>query len=90
MWGTNFADWGNVYCGWGPSFDHGPWFMGWLFPLLFWGVIAYFMFSIVRYIFTGKKTSVNDRAIEILRNRYASGEINEQEYTTHKAILSRG
>ena len=87
MWGSNFAEWGSGFCGWGPSFGHGPWFTGWLFPILFWGIIAYFIFSIIRYIFTGNRTLRNDSALEILRNRFASGEINEKEYTALKATL---
>lgn len=89
MWGQNFTEWSGGFCSWGPSFGHGPWFLGWLFPLLFWGIIAYFVFSIIRYFFSGNRTTENDSALDILRNRYASGEINEQEYTTQKATLSR-
>lgn len=89
MWGSNFADWNSGFCGWGPSFGHGSWFIGWLFPLLFWGIIAYFVFSIIRYFFHGNRTVANDSAVEILRNRYASGEISEKEYTTQKATLTR-
>lgn len=28
----------------GTIIRHGPWFLGWLFPLLFWGLTAYFIF----------------------------------------------
>lgn len=87
MWGAKLGEWGGNYCGWGASFGHGPWFLSWLFPLLFWGVIAYLLLSIAKHFFSGKSTCQNDGALDVLRNRYATGEINEEEYTTRKAIL---
>ena len=89
MWGSNFSDLGNSFCGFGPSFGHGPWFMGWIFPLLFWGVIAYLVYSVIRSLFSNKIALKNDSAFELLRNRFASGEINEQEYTVQKAVLNK-
>lgn len=89
MWGSNFNEWGSGFCSWGPSFGHGPWFLGWVFPLFFWGFIAYLLFSTTRYFFSGNRSNQNDGAFEILRNRFASGEINEQEYTTQKSVLNR-
>lgn len=90
MWGSNFSDWGNSFCGFGPSFGHGPWFLGWVFPLLFWGVIAYLVYSVIRSLFSNKIARQNDSALELLRNRFASGEINEQEYTAQKVVLNKG
>lgn len=89
MWGSNFSDWGNSFCGLGPSFGHGPWFLGWVFPLLFWGVIAYLIYSVIRSLFSNKIERQNDSALELLRNRFASGEINEQEYTAQKVVLNK-
>jgi len=90
MWGSNFSEWGSSFCGWGPSFGHGPWFLGWIFPILFWGIIAYIVVSIIRHLFSGKRSKQSDSAFNILRNRYASGEINEQEYKAQKTILGKG
>lgn len=89
MWGSNFTNWGNSFCGFGPSFGHGPLFMGWLFPLLFWGVIAYLVYSVIRSLFSNKTTGQSDSALELLRNRFASGEINEQEYNDQKLVLNK-
>ncbi len=89
MWGSNFSYWGNSFCGLGPSFGHGPWFFGWVFPLLFWGFIAYLIYSVIRSLFSNKIERKNDSALELLRNRFASGEINEQEYTTQKVVLNQ-
>jgi putative membrane protein len=90
MWGANVSEWGNSFCGWGPSFGHGPWFFGWLFPLLFWGIIAYLALSIIKRLLSGNRLNKMDSAGEILRNRFAAGEINEEEYNAQKAVLSRG
>ena len=89
MWGSNCTAWGNSFYGFGPSFGHGPWFMGWVFPLLFWGVIAYLVYSVIRSLFSNKITGQNDSALELLRNRFASGEINEQEYAAQKVVLNK-
>ncbi len=89
MWGANVSDWGNSFCGWGSSFGHGPWFMGWLFPFLFWGLIAYLAFSIIEGLFPHTRLDQNDSALVILRNRFAAGEINEKEYNAQKAVLSQ-
>lgn len=85
MWGT------NSFCGWGPSFGHGPWFIGWLFPILFWGLIAYLVFSLIKSLFSSStRSSQSDAALGILRNRFAAGEIDEKEYNAQKAVLNRG
>lgn len=89
MWGAHLGGWGSHSCGWGASFGHGPWFFGWLFPLLFWGFIAYLLLSVAKHFFAGRPSEQNDGALDILKNRYASGEIDDQEYTTRKATLGR-
>lgn len=88
MWGLNSSDWGKNLCGFGPAFGHGPRFMGWVFPLLFWGGIIYFAYSVFRSIFSSKAAGKGDSALELLRTRFASGEINEQEYNAQKALLN--
>lgn len=89
MCGPNFNEWTSGFCSWGVSFGHGTWFLGWFFPLFFWVVIAYLLFSTARYFFSGNRSNQYDGAFEILRNRFASGEINEQEYTAQKSVLTR-
>lgn len=89
MWGSNVSDWGNSFCGLGSSFGHGPWFLGWVLPLLFWGIIVYLIYSVIRSLFSNKIEQKNDSALELLRKRFASGEINEQEYTTQKVVLNK-
>lgn len=87
MQGFSFQDWGTAFCGFGPSFGHGSWFMGGIFPLLFWLLIAYLVVSIIKSLFSWKSEKQDDTALETLRGKFASGEINEQEYLTRKAVL---
>lgn len=89
MWGQHFGHWGHNLCNFGSSFGHGPWFFGWLFPLLFWGIILFILYSIAKSLLGGSKRSQDDSAMETLRNRFASGEINENEFIAQKTVLSR-
>lgn len=87
MQGFNFQDWGTGFCGFGPSFGHGSWYLGWIFFILFWILIAYLTVSVFRSLFSRKNGNQENSALEILRNRFASGEIDKQEYSARKAIL---
>lgn len=89
MWGSGFSDWGNGFCSFGPSFGHGPWFMGWIFPLLFGGITTYVVCNIIMSVFSTKATDQNDSTLELLRRRFASGEITEQEYTNQRVVLNK-
>lgn len=88
MQGFNFQDWGATVCGFGPSFGHGSWFMGWIFPLLFWLLIAYLVVGLLKSIFSWNREKTDDSALEVLRTKFAAGEINEQEYSARKAVLN--
>ena len=89
MWGSSLHNWGNHFCSFGPSFGHGPWFLGWVLPVLFWGCIIYLVISAFSSLISNKTARKNDSALEILRQRFASGEINEQEYSSRKTILNK-
>ena len=89
MWGQNFDGWGSNFCGFGTSFGHGPWMFGGFFSLLFWGIIIYAVISIIKAIIDRKRDQPTDIAMETLRNRFASGEINEKEFEIQRAVLSR-
>lgn len=88
MWASNFLGWGNGFCNWGSSVGAGPWFIGWLFPLLFWGGIFYLFFLLIKQIFSRGQSNESDAALEIVRQRYASGEIDQQEFNARKSILA--
>lgn len=62
-----------------------PWF-GFPIMLLFVGLIAYLVYRAVQPTQTANQTS-EDSALTLLRQRYASGEIDEEEFRTRKAQL---
>jgi putative membrane protein len=71
----------------------GGWGMGWLgmlIMIIFWGLIIAGVVSLIRWLVqnTGSNRNENDsmrpKAIDILKERYARGEINRNEYETMK------
>jgi putative membrane protein len=76
----------------------GPWMMGgfggmWFMPILmivFWGLVIWGIVALVRGVtWPGNTGSSNqaDSALEILKRRYARGEITKQEYDERKKDL---
>jgi putative membrane protein len=62
--------------GWGPGF-------GWIFMVLFWGLVIIGIVAITRWVFEGRswKTEPRERtALDILKERYARGEIDREEF----------
>lgn len=85
MWHS--ANWGG-FCNGASFFGFGQGFFGWILPLLFWGLIIYGVISIVRGLMNKNEFSKSERALDILKKRYASGEINEQEFSKMKSDLA--
>lgn len=56
--------------------------------LLFWGVLLFAVIMLVRYLAAGRGSS-HGNAIEILRERYARGEISFEEYEESKRNLEK-
>jgi uncharacterized membrane protein len=70
----------------------GPWI---LFPILFWGGIVFLIAWTVTRIFPkgsgdDRSEAPRDSAEEILRQRFARGEINAEEYERSMEILRGG
>jgi putative membrane protein len=70
--------------------DHSMgWFggMGWISMLFFWGLVILLIIALIKWIMTPKTSSALS-ALEILKARYAKGEIDKQEFEIKKQDLS--
>lgn len=86
MWGYQGS------CGLG-GLDGGFFGIGWLFMIIFWGVVIWAIIALVRH-FSGRDNdwqmkSKDDEALRILNERYAKGEISKEEYEEKKSVLNK-
>ena len=60
-----------------------------LWGILFWSLLIVVVVVVVRALMPGRKESEakGDRALDILRERYAKGEINKEEFEQKKRDL---
>lgn len=69
--------------GWGPGF-------GWIFMILFWSLIILGIVAIVKWL-SDSSTNTNSpqvkSALDILKERYARGEIEREEFEQKKQDL---
>ena len=70
-----------------------PMWWGWgigmmLMMVIFWGLIIIGLVVAIRWLVGQGKHGHSDGALEILRQRYAKGEINKEEFETKKRDLS--
>ncbi len=69
--------------GWGMGF-------GWLFMFLFWAVVIAAIVFLVRNLAAGSgRQERGDTALEILKKRYARGELSHEEYIKARDELKR-
>jgi len=62
--------------------------MGWIFMIIFWGLIVLGLIFLIRWFVGATRTSRGEEsALDILKKRYASGEINKEEYEQKKRDL---
>ena len=59
------------------------------FGFLIFLVLIYLSYILIKTNSPSPLSSANNSALSILNERYAKGEINEEEYTKKKSILSR-
>lgn len=81
---------GGMMGGWaGPGFA-GSWGLWWLFPLVFWGAIITGIVFLVRAAGQGNgrtQSQAGETAQDILKKRYARGEITREEFEGMKRDL---
>ena len=84
MWHRQVSDWGYGFCNWG-TFGPGSGFAGWFFHLLIWAVVIAGVIWLVRRL---SIPATKDSAMELVRRRYASGELDQQQFDEMTAKLS--
>jgi putative membrane protein len=91
LWGSVLGWQGRSWGMMGPGMMGGFGF-GWFMPVLmiiFWGLVIWGVVALVRGLSEPKHydSSEVDSALEILKRRYARGEINKEEYKEKKREL---
>jgi putative membrane protein len=90
---TAFAQWGG-YGGWGHGpgmmggYGGGGWFGG-IFMIVFWIVVIVGIVFLIRWLVQSTRggSGSGESALDILKRRYANGEINKKEFEQKKKDL---
>jgi putative membrane protein len=77
--------------GWGSgAWGMGAW--GWIAMALLWVLVILGIVWLVRQLLPpqgGRRAATEDRALEVLRERFARGEIDAEEYESRRRALQR-
>ena len=61
--------------------------IGGLMMLVFWGLVIFLIVVAVRRFTTGNSAPKQPDALDVLRDRFAKGEIDEEEFQKRKSTL---
>ena len=75
--------WAHGWYGYAPHMGLEVW--GWLWPFLWLGLLVLWVYLVARALTRRERT---DRALEILRERYARGEIDKETFERMKRDLA--
>ncbi|HAU99085.1 MAG: hypothetical protein UX85_C0009G0011 [Candidatus Beckwithbacteria bacterium GW2011_GWB1_47_15] len=78
-----YGGWNNMMGGW-----NGFGLLGWIPMLLFWVLLFLGAVALIRYLGRSGQQQDNNTPLEILKERYARGEIDKKEYEDKKKDLS--
>lgn len=73
--------------GYGHMWGGGFGLLGALMMVLFWGAIVFAVVLAARWLIERDKRSQRPEALEILKERFARGEIDQQEYEARRKVL---
>ena len=72
----------------GPEMMWGWWGMGWIFMIVILGILILCLIFLIRWLLGMTKVSRGEEsALEILKKRYARGEIGKEEFEQKKEDL---
>ena len=63
------------------------WSFMWIFMLLFWVLVILGIFALIRWLAQTGESRGGQRALDILKERYANGEIGKKEFEERKKDL---